>query len=482
MIRRSNDPLTFGDVDGIVLNEQAPASSIAGVSANVAILVGQAQRGPSNLTLITGLDMVHEVYGKDSAMGLNKVLKNKIFSALKFIRVVADDAVKAALTVKDGAEEAPANIIKFTAKFVGAYGNKISVKIEAGTDAGTKKYTFADTNAGSVIAIEVYDNVKVAEISPETFANSKLVDVEVLAATAEPVNTTAVLTSGSDGTVADTDYEAAIAKAGVLGAGNVIFLDEYNAIRNGYLKTHVAEFQDKMAICGSTAEDATEAQTEAATLRDVDGRIVLAFNDVKTVVDGVEVTQPFAWYVACLFTNVAAHIDLAYFENSRWLAGITGMVHQLSHNEYVALNKAGVCALMYDPDLGFKIKSAVTTQIAVTDKQLITRRRMTDYLQDSIAKYLKVYVNKVNSKGTRTAIKAGITQFDDQLIAAGVLPSDAEMSDGAKARLIDTESQNNNESIALGFLKIVYKRRLFNSARYIVLTTEIGQSVSVTEG
>lgn len=172
---------------------------------------------------------------------------------------------------------------------------------------------------------------------------------------------------------------------------------------------------------------------------------------------------------------------MAFGENSQFFAGVIRLVHALSPTEYKLLNKAGICSLEYDPDIGHKVKSAVVTQILNTEKQTILRRRMTDYLQDSLARFLKNYSNGVNSAAKRKMCKAGIVRFDDMLIQNGVLPGDSEMTDGAKARLIDTESQNTNESIGQGFFKIVYRRRIFSSMRYIVLSTEIGTGVVVVQ-
>jgi len=484
-IRRSNDPLTFADVDGIIINEVSPDSNVSGVPANIGVLVGQSQRGPAEMTDLVGITKTLETFGKDDTKGLNKVLKNKAFGRLRFIRVIASDAATATHTFTDGAGS-PANIIKFDAKYKGVYGNKLKVKIEAGTVQG-KKYTISDSNDNTVMSTEVYDNVRVADITSQAnnpFRTSKLIVATVIATSAEPANITATaLGSGSDGSVANTDYQAAIDQASVLGAGNCLFLDEYNATRNGYLKAHVASSEDKMAIVtGDLAEDDSSAAiTDVANYRDTDGRLIYAFNDVITNVNDQDVTQPAAWWIASLFTQCPAYVDLAFGDNSKFLAGIKGLVNALTPAEYILLNKAGICALEYDPDIGFKVKSAVVTQILNTEKVTILRRRMTDFLQDSLGKFLKNYGNGVNSAANRKLAKAGITRFDDSLIASGVLPGDSEMTDGAKARLIDIDSQNDNDSIGQGFFKIIYKRRIFSSMRYIVLTTEIGTGVVVKE-
>ena len=101
-IFRTNDPTQFDDIDGIIVDETAPPANITGVAANIAILAGQFQRGPAELSLPIGsIGEFHEIYGKSSFSG-NKQLKNKKFGRLKIIRVVASDAAKASYTADDG--------------------------------------------------------------------------------------------------------------------------------------------------------------------------------------------------------------------------------------------------------------------------------------------------------------------------------------------------------------------------------------------
>lgn len=479
---RTNDSLRFTEVDGIVINELAPQARVIGVAANIGILVGTSQRGPQELTELTSNTFLKEKFGNDKSKGLYKVLKNKGFGVLKFIRVIAADAFVASKIFKAGLVD----IIEFEALSKGVYGNSIKIKIEAGTDALTKKYTISDTNSDKVITDEVYDNVKVALITPTNnpFAKSKLVKATVLATSAEPDVTVGfvALASGDDGTIGDTDYEDAIDLAKQEGAGNVLFLDSYNTARNGYLKAHVAEANDKMVItCGEEADMVGDVTAEVNALRDTDGRIIHAFPYAKTMVDGVEVLQPTAWWVASILTQTHPKIDPASVDNSKYCYGITGLNQPMSRADYVNFVKLGVCAFEYDPDFGFKPKSGIVTQILNSEKVTVLRRRMTDFLTDSLAKFLKNYQNKPNSLSNRTMAAAAITAFDKQLETAGDVPSDAELTGGAKAKIIDFTSLNDNDTIAAGIFNIVYKRRIYSSMRYIVLTTEIGQSVIVKE-
>jgi hypothetical protein len=473
---RSTNPLEWDDVDGIIVNESAPAASVQGVAANTAILVGQFQRGPLTLQEPGSIGALLDMYGKSSASG-NLALKNKKFGRLKIIRVAAAAAVKASLTL----DASSVDIITFTAKYPGAYGNGIKVAAAAGAVAGTTTYTITDTNTGATLPAEVYANIEASTMTAALFSASKLVDVTIVATSAEPDPVAATaLSSGSDGTVADTDYQTAIAKAEAEGAGNVLFLDVYNSTRNGYLKAHAAACPDKMVICSNASEttDRAAAVTDVASYRDTEGRIIYAFNWIKANIDGVETwTNPAHW-VASIFSQIAPHIDLASVQTRDFMAGATGVYHNLSRADFVALKEAGIAA--FESSDGYiKIKSGVTTQIADSSKVLILRRRMADYLTQSAAKYLENYQNVPNKKSTRAEIAAGITEFVTRHENEGVLPKDSEVSSGF-AKLIDAESLNTDASIAAGFVKILWKQRIFSSMRFIVLQAEIGESVVVT--
>ena len=478
-IYRSTDPTTFDDVDGIVINESAPAPNVAGVAANIAILVAQTERGPTDLTEIGSIGEFHEQFGKNDAYGANLSLKRKKFGRLKLIRVVASDAVVASKAFQSSSVDR----ITFTAKQgKGAYGNSIQVKIENGSSVG-KKYTIKDSSAGSVLPQEVYDKIEITAIVASTFAASKLVTAVVNSSAAEPTNAAfTALASGSDGTVANGDYEDAIEKAEIEAAGNFIFVDSYNDTRNGYLEAHVAATQDKIAIlAGLEADTVSDAITDVADFRDADGRMIYGFPWVQTEINGVlTYTNPASW-IASILSQTAPNVDPSFSGNTQFLTGITGLKLALTRANYIALKDAGICAFEYDADIGFKVKSGIVTQIANSSKVTILRRRMADYLTNSVARFLKNYQGAVNSAENRKLVKGAIQSFVTVQQNNGILPKDSELTDGAKASLIDTESLNTNTTIAAGMFKILWRQRIYSSMRYIVLQAEIGESVVVTE-
>lgn len=482
MVFRSNDPTVFDDLDGIVVDESAPPPSIGGVRTNIVAIVGQFERGPLNtLTSVGSIGELYEKFGKSSSYTGLAALKSKKFGTLRVIRTAAAAAAKATYTFDDG-EASPTDVITFTAKYKGVYGNSITVTVAAGSTSGSK-YTVKDTSSTAVIPTEVYDNVEIDAITSATFADSLLVDVSVDDdSVGEPAVAAATnLASGSDGTIADTDYETSIAVAASEGSCNILFLDAYNATRNGYLKTHAAATQDKMVICaGAEGDSVATSVTAAGNLRDSDGRLIYVANWVQTVIDGVTVYQSPASWMASVLSQTAPNIDPAYAKNTQFLAGITGLKQTFTRANFITLKDAGISALEYDSDIGYKWKSGVTTQIADSSKVTILRRRMADYLSNSIARFLKNYQNAVNSAANRTAVAGAIRAFVAQQEQLGLLPKDSEVSSG-KAKLVDVDSLNTDANIAAGYFYILYKQRIYSSMRFIVLQAQIGESVVVTE-
>lgn len=477
-IYRTNNPLEYYDVDGVVIDENAPAAAVRASGTGTAVMAGLFGWGPEGILTTIGKGDLYRTFMKTSHSGI-KALLNKTFSTLNVIRVPATGAAAA---VKTFADITPETAITFTAKYKGAIGNSISITIEDGSDSG-KKYTvsFSDSDNAELFPTEIYDNVAITGLVA-AMENSKLV-VPTVGSGLEAVNAAiTALATGSDGTVADTDYQDAIEVAEQENAGNVLFLDVYNAVRNGYLKTHAATVPDKMVICAGGEND-TPAETlaDAALVRDTDGRIVYAANWIKSVINGSsEFTSPASW-LASLFSMLGPHVSLASVDAVAWMYGATGVKQPLTRANYISFNKGGVCAFEYDREIGIKPRSAVVTQIANSNKVTISRRRMADFLTDSLGRYSKLYDNSINSQGNRIAIKSAYLNFIEQsLEKEGILPKDSEVQ-GGSAKIVDIDSLNTDETIAEGKNIILYRQRIWSHMRYIVLKAEIGESVVVTE-
>lgn len=504
-IYRSTDPSTWDDIDQIVISEETPPASIKGASTNIACIVGQFQRGPTDVTEVGSAGVIYDTFGNDTTYAGLKALLNKKFGRLKICRVVAaSGSAKADFGWGDDTADPATNLVMtFTAKYYGAYGSNIQVKVEAGTTTG-KKITINDTNTNATLPTEVYDDFDMSAYTTDAaanavFADSKLVDVAVdstaRAAGTDPVNAvytslgdgtathrSGTPTAGADGSIADTDYQTALVKLEVERIANIVFLDEYDAsdVRAGYVQTHcVTNTQDKIGIIADAeAASASDVATMAGSFRS--DRLILGYPWVQTTIDGSSAYQNPASWIASVLSQTAAYRDPAAASHSKYLAGVTGLKTDLSRSDYVNLDAAGVMGLEYDVDVGYKIKNGVTTQISNTALVPVLRRRMADYIQNSIAVFLKNFQNEVNSELNRIAAKAAIESWIQSQENLGILPKDSEVTSGA-AKIVDIESLNTDDTIGLGYFYILYKQRIYSSMRYIVLKAQIGTSVVVTE-
>ena len=130
-----------------------------------------------------------------SVLDLSEEPANAVATAL----TGGTDAVKSTLAFVQTGGSA---VGTFTAKTAGAVGNAISVTIEDGTDAGTKKYIIND----GVNPEESYDNIAIASLAT-ALAGSSMVDVTVTDTSEEPANMSATtLTGGVDAIGADLRF------------------------------------------------------------------------------------------------------------------------------------------------------------------------------------------------------------------------------------------------------------------------------------
>ena len=473
-IFRTNNPMQFAEVDGIVIDETAAEPSIRGVGTGLAILVGTFNKGPTNQMIEPGSqERIIETFGNDSS-GYDS-LRNKRFARLKIIRVAPTPGVKATLNLNNGSSSTTA--LTLNAKNAGVSGNTISAIVEAGSNEG-RKYTFKQGDT-----TEVYDDIVVSAIDETTFAASALVDVVIVDITEELATVSETnLAGGVDEKITDDNYLASIKVAEAQNAGNILFLDVYNDVRNAALKVHAGITQDKdVILAGPEDETVAEVKERVESLRDTDGRLYYAFNWPETLIGSVPTFVSPASFLASLISQTPAHIDPAAARNSGLLYGITRLKQDLTRADYIQLHDAGVAAFEFDPDIGFKLKSGITTQIANPDKTTIVRRRMADYLTNSIGRYLKLYQNDINSLAGRTAVKAAIMDFIQRQVELGILPGDNEV-EGGRASIVDTEVLNSNESIAREEFFISYKQRIYSAMRYIVLKAQVGKNIVITEG
>jgi hypothetical protein len=148
-------------------------------------------------------------------------------------------------------------------------------------------------------------------------------------------------------------------------------------------------------------------------------------------------------------------------------------VQDMRENDYKAFRAGGIAALRMDDGIAI-IQSGITSVEPSVQPNLvnIARRRMADYIQDSIAPRLKAFNKKLNTRQRRALIVGEIGAFLNGLVSK-TNPSSQRIDSYSD----DAISGNTPESIAAGIFRIIIKVRTLSSMDFIVLDTEIGENV-----
>ena len=144
----------------------------------------------------------------------------------------------------------------------------------------------------------------------------------------------------------------------------------------------------------------------------------------------------------------------------------------LSIDTYKSYRANGIMAPRHDKVTGFEYQSGVTSVDPSVYPELrnIARRRMADFIQDSLANRLQVYVKKIMSATNKNACVGEIIAFLEGL------KRDERIADYS----VDPDSGNTSDKLAQGIFTILVAVRLLASMDAIVLNTEIGESVVIT--
>lgn len=145
----------------------------------------------------------------------------------------------------------------------------------------------------------------------------------------------------------------------------------------------------------------------------------------------------------------------------------------LGMNEYIRLKAAGISAPRIDEGAGPIFQSGITSSLT-SGQTNISRRRMADYIQDSLARALIHFskepltqVNKDSAFGEAEAFMAGLLSVEDDKAAR------------IKNYVVDDKSGNTPQLEAKGIWVIIVRAQLIPSGDFIVVQTEIGENVFI---
>lgn len=147
----------------------------------------------------------------------------------------------------------------------------------------------------------------------------------------------------------------------------------------------------------------------------------------------------------------------------------------LSMAEYIAFRSYGICAPRFDRITGVCFQSGVTTSLTTGEKN-ISRRRMADFIQDSVSQRLNQLSKLPMSDAWKDSILAEIESF-----MSGLLSQDNPSRQRIRGYSLDDKSGNTDALEAAGVWVVQGDTRLLATGDVIVFSTRVGENVVITQ-
>lgn len=158
------------------------------------------------------------------------------------------------------------------------------------------------------------------------------------------------------------------------------------------------------------------------------------------------------------------------------ILGLQRGLGNLGVGDYQVLRAAGIVGIRIDQNVGPVFQSGVTTSLTSGQKN-INRRRMADFIQDSVSARLVQLSKLPLTQALKDTITSEVDAFLNQLLSP---------SNPAAQRIVsysvDDVSGNTPALEAQGIFVVIGKVRTLATADFIVFQTEIGEGVVTTTG
>jgi len=186
---------------------------------------------------------------------------------------------------------------------------------------------------------------------------------------------------------------------------------------------------------------------------------------------------PFNGYFASVLSNlpVERNPGQAAAPVPTILASVLGIqrgVSKLELNDYITLRERGVAALRLDRNSGPIIQSGITTSLTSGEKN-INRRRVADYIQDSLAAALTPFSKLPLTTQNKDSAVSVVDAFLSELKSDNN-PAAQRIADYS----VDDQSGNTPDLERKGIFVIIVRVRSLATGDFIVLQTEVGEGVT----
>lgn len=477
---------------GINILEMDPPGRVTGVGGSVVGIVGDFPWGPVNTpTQITSTGQLFSTFcptpfdAANSYPALRAFLNKQFPGGLTVVRIAATSAAVATLSTAG-----TGGAVVATARYAGAIGNRISIQFTTSSDAvATSRDVIV--SIGSTYS-QRYKNQTIATIASIVDPYVTITVTGTLTAFAA-AGAAVSLATGVDGTAAAADYVGSISSnvgirrfyATKMSVGVLIVAECPSALVdavNSGLQAYSVEADKGMTVLSTAPSIAKSAIiTSVAGFRD--DRTVCVYPRAKTV-NGfdplrAEIAVDGNAFVAAAIVSVDPERSPGGAPGAPALYGITNVENDgLSTVEYDDLNAAGIAPLMMVDDLGCIIRKGITTSL-VSGKTQISRRRMTDYIVDSIAKRAQNFSSEMLTVDLDKQALGGLMSGLIGEIQAFL--GDLKGRERIKAFSVDPFSGNTQTDIDAGRWYIVVRVKLYSAADEIVIQANIGEGVVISE-
>jgi hypothetical protein len=159
------------------------------------------------------------------------------------------------------------------------------------------------------------------------------------------------------------------------------------------------------------------------------------------------------------------------------LAPITALQRGLANlqvGDYTVMRASGIAGLRIDRVAGPIFQSGVTSSL-VSGKKNINRRRMADFIQDSVASRLVQFAKQPLTQGLKDDITGEIDTFLNLLKSPNNPPAQRIVD-----YVVDDVSGNTPALEAAGVYVVIGRVRTLATADFIVFQTEVGEGVTIT--
>jgi hypothetical protein len=298
--------------------------------------------------------------------------------------------------------------------------------------------------------------------------------IDSLKAEESPARDVSIVFAARHGTTINTKLKSHVLEASQLGVGRVACtspeLDEQvTAIILGDAAPGVGSNRDERVFYSWPGARTFVAEAVGLDIETANG---------ATTDDGVLDTHFDGW-LASLLSNLAPERNPGQATNPvpivfASIQGIQRGVSGLTINEYIQFRSKGIAALRIDRTAGPVIQSGITSSLQPGQKN-INRRRMADFIEDSLAQALSSFSKLPLTDGLKDSIVSETNAF-----LVGLQSPNNPAAQRIAAFGVDDVAGNTPELTAKGIFVVIVKVRTLATADFITLQVEAGENVDVT--